>query len=60
MHTMGLKAQMTAKSSLPMPNHEKYRHSEYEDRQIDGLMRYFRIKDYSELRWFLRGMKKEQ
>jgi len=48
---------MTAKSSL---NNRKYWHSEYEDGQIDGLMRYFRLQDYSELKWFLRGMKKEQ
>jgi hypothetical protein len=55
-----LEGKMTAKSSFPTPSHEKYRHSEYEDRQIDGLMRYFRLQNYGELKWFLRGMKKEQ
>jgi hypothetical protein len=51
---------MTAKSSLPTPSHEKYQHSEYEDGQIDRLVRYFKLQDYGELKWFLRGMKKER
>lgn len=53
MHVMGWKA-MAAKSN------RKYQHSEYEDVQIDGLMRYFRLQDYGELKWLLRGMKKGQ
>ena len=36
----------------------KYRDSEYEDVQVDGLMRYFRFENYAELKWFLRGVKK--
>jgi hypothetical protein len=60
MHVMGWKMQMTAKSSLPVQNREKYKHSEYEDMQIDGLVRYFRLESYSELKWFLRGVKKDQ
>ena len=39
---------------------KKYRHSEYEDVQVDGLMRYFRFENYAELKWFLWGMKKGQ
>jgi len=57
---MGWKMQMTAKSSLPARSREKYRHSEYEDVQIDGLVRYFGLESYSELKWFLRGVKKDQ
>jgi hypothetical protein len=48
---------MTAKSGL---SNRKYQHTEYEDAQTDGLLRYFKLKDYTQLKWFLRGMKKEQ
>lgn len=47
-------------SSSTKPDRKKYAHPEYEDRQIDGLVRYFSFETYSELKWFLRGTGKEQ
>jgi len=32
---------------------QKYRHLEYDDTTIEGLMHYFKFQTYSELRWFL-------
>lgn len=52
---------MTAKSGLPAQSLERYQHSEYEDIvQIDGLVRYFWLEGYSELKWFLWSVKKYQ
>lgn len=37
----------------------KYRHPEYSDRQIDGLMRYFRFDRYIDFLDFLRKFKSD-
>lgn len=50
----------SSSSPAPKPDRKKYAHPEYEDRQIDGLIKYFRFETYGELKWFLRGMRKEQ
>lgn len=49
---------MSANSSSSVPSRKKYRHSEYDDRQIDALMRYFKFENYAELKWFLRSAKR--
>ncbi|HEY7506918.1 MAG TPA: hypothetical protein VH621_04890 [Nitrososphaera sp.] len=38
----------------------RYRHPEYSDRQIDGLMRYFRFETYVELLDFMKKCKNEK
>lgn len=38
----------------------KYSHPEYSDRQIDGLMRYFRFDTYLEFVDFLKKYKTEE
>lgn len=37
----------------------KYRHPEYSDKEVDGLMRYFRFETYFEFLDFLRKYKKK-
>jgi hypothetical protein len=37
---------------------QKYHHLDYDDATIEGLMHYFRFQTYSELRWFLRCIRK--
>jgi DNA-binding Lrp family transcriptional regulator len=54
MHVMAMADSMSANSSSSVPSRRKYRHSDYDDRQIDALMRYFRFENYAELKWFLR------
>jgi hypothetical protein len=56
----GLDMPAASSSSSTKPDRKKYAHPEYEDRQIDGLVRYFSFETYSELKWFLRGTGKEQ
>ncbi|HEY7733667.1 MAG TPA: hypothetical protein VIB07_02625 [Nitrososphaera sp.] len=38
----------------------RYRHPEYSDGQIDGLMRYFRFETYIELLDFMKKCKSEK
>jgi hypothetical protein len=38
----------------------RYRHPEYSDKQIDGLMRYFRFETYIELLDFMKKYKNEK
>jgi hypothetical protein len=35
---------------------KKYRHPDFDDSTIEGLMRYFRFASYGELRWFLNSV----
>ena len=58
MHVMAMADSMSANSSSSVPSRKKYRHSDYDDRQIDALMQYFRFENYAELKWFLRSMGK--
>jgi hypothetical protein len=37
---------------------KKYHHLEYDDSTIEGLMHYFKFQTYTELRWFLRCIRK--
>jgi hypothetical protein len=52
---MVLEGSMSANSNL---SRKKYKHSEYDDLQIDALMQYFKFENYAELKWFLRSMGK--
>ena len=42
----------------PDNSKKKYHNLEYDDRTIEGLMRYFKFQTYTELRWFLRRIRK--
>jgi len=42
----------------PDDGKKKYHHLEYDDRTIEGLMHYFKFQTYTELRWFLRCIRK--
>ena len=46
--------------NLEKTERARYRHPEYSDRQIDGLMRYFRFETYIELLDFMKKYKNEK
>jgi hypothetical protein len=53
----------TNSTDEPLPsrqadNRQKYHHLDYDDATIEGLMHYFKFQTYSELRWFLRCIRK--
>lgn len=37
----------------------KYRHPEYDDKEIEGMMRYFHLHSYSDLLQLLKNMRKD-